>query len=420
MRFLRTVSTPRLLAMIAGLVAAVAGGTAIAVAAAGAGPVAPAKPLAAAIHDALAAPPVTGISARITFTNGLISANDILGSDPLLNGARGRFWLGDDQLRLELQGDNGDAQVVVDDGSFTIYDPTSNTAYEGKLPAGQKSGATKSDAVPTLAQIQSNLNQLLTHVDLTGAGSGAAAPTPGDIAGQPAYTVRVSPKHAGGLLGAAQLAWDSANGVPLELGVYARDDSSPVLELKATEISFGKVDSSVFNFTPPPGTKIVTVSTPAGATGATSSATARKQRKGAKQHAEVTGVAAVARRLSFGLVAPAKLVGVPRQSVSLLDSSGTPGALVTYGQDLGGMIVVEQPQQAGAGAASATSSGSGSDQQGLSLPSVSIDGASGQELDTALGTVVRFSRGAITFTVLGSVPAVAADDAARALAAQVR
>ena len=48
---------------------------------------------------------------------------------------------------------------------------------------------------------------------------------------------------------------------------------------------------------------------------------------------------------------------------------------------------------------------------------MSIDGATGQELDTALGTVVRFSRGGVTFTVLGSVPAVAAD-AARALAAR--
>ena len=59
-------------------------------------------------------------------------------------------------------------------------------------------------------------------------------------------------------------------------------------------------------------------------------------------------------------------------------------------------------------------SGSG-DHQGLSLPTVSINGATGQELDTALGTVVRFTRGGVTYTVIGSVPAAAAEAAARGL-----
>ena len=46
MRFLRTASTGRLLALIGGIVIAIAAGTAIAVAATGSGPVPKAKPLA--------------------------------------------------------------------------------------------------------------------------------------------------------------------------------------------------------------------------------------------------------------------------------------------------------------------------------------------------------------------------------------
>ncbi len=38
---------------------------------------------------------------------------------------------------------------------------------------------------------------------------------------------------------------------------------------------------------------------------------------------------------------------------------------------------------------------------GLNLPTVSINGATGQELDTALGTVLRFTRGGVAYTVLG-------------------
>ena len=56
-----------------------------------------------------------------------------------------------------------------------------------------------------------------------------------------------------------------------------------------------------------------------------------------------------------------------------------------------------------------------SDEGGLSLPKVSINGARGEELDTALGTVLRFSRGGVDYVVIGSVPPAAAEAAARAL-----
>src|ERR1700686_3180388 len=123
MKFLRPVSTRRLLASIAGLLMAVVAGSAIAVAASGNGPVPKPKRLAQAIHDALAAPKVAGITARITFTNHLIDASNLQGHDPLLSGATGRLWLSGDRLRLELQSDNGDAQVVLGNGSFWISEP---------------------------------------------------------------------------------------------------------------------------------------------------------------------------------------------------------------------------------------------------------------------------------------------------------
>ena len=59
--------------------------------------------------------------------------------------------------------------------------------------------------------------------------------------------------------------------------------------------------------------------------------------------------------------------------------------------------------------------GAGGSDEGLSLPKVSINGVQGEELDTALGTVLRFSRGGVDYVVLGSVPPAAAEAAARAL-----
>ena len=59
--------------------------------------------------------------------------------------------------------------------------------------------------------------------------------------------------------------------------------------------------------------------------------------------------------------------------------------------------------------------GGGDGGGGLSLPKISINGASGQELDTALGTVVRFDRAGVGYIVAGSVPPTAAEAAARGL-----
>ena len=51
----------------------------------------------------------------------------------------------------------------------------------------------------------------------------------------------------------------------------------------------------------------------------------------------------------------------------------------------------------------------------MTLPQVNIDGDTGSELATALGTVVSFESGGIHYIVAGSVPPVAAENAARGL-----
>jgi hypothetical protein len=411
MKFLRVAPTSRLLAVIAGIVVAIAAGTAIAVAASGGGPVPKREPLATALHSALKSPSVQGVSARIKFTNGLIGASDFQGTDPLLQGASGRLWLGDNRMRLELQSDNGDTQVVINGTRFWITDPASQTVYEGTLPGGSSAASgDKTDTsaksakgtkgadhgIPSVAKIEGWLSKLAKRVDVSGA-------IPGDIAGHAAYSVRLAPRHDGGLLGAVKLGWDAVRGVPLNFAIYARGSSSPVLALQATDISYGKVSSSVFNISPPSGDKVVRISTPAKGTGASS-----KHAHGKTARAE--GVKAVAAKLPFKLVAPAKLVGLPRHGVSLMAMGGERAALVTYGEGLGGIAVIEHAQS-GAAASSSQSSGPNS----FSLPTVSIHGSPGTELDTALGTVITFTRGGVGYTVLGSVPASAAALAARAL-----
>jgi outer membrane lipoprotein-sorting protein len=394
-RFLRRISTRRLLVLCAATLVAAVGVTAIAMATSGGGPKPPPKPLANAAHDALSAPAVPGISARIEFTNHLIDAASIEGSDPLLAGASGRLWAspeGGGKLRLELQsqGGGGDSQVLISEHRFEIYDGSSETVYKGTLPEEGRDSGAKEQGSPSLGEIEEAIAEAEKHADLSGA-------IPSDVAGQATYTLHVAPKHDGGLLGGAEIAWDAAHGIPLRAAIYASGDSSPVLQLEATDVAFEAVSSSVFEISPPAGAKVVDLAPQAEAAGE------------GGEPSSTTGAEAVQKQLDFQLVAPDSLAGLPRGEIRGIEVDGHSAALATYGEGLGGIAVIEsaaQPGEAGGGSSSA---------EGLSLPKVSINGVQGQELDTALGTVIQFSRGGVDYIVIGSVPPAAAEAAARAL-----
>jgi outer membrane lipoprotein-sorting protein len=392
---LRRISTRRLLATCVITVLAAVGVTAAAMAMGGSGPKPSPKPLAKAVRDALSAPSLPGVSARIQFTDNLVDASSIQGADPLLAGASGRLWASPAEggkLRLELQseGAGGDTQVLVSDHRFQVYDSGSETVYEGTLPEPEEGkDGSRSEQVPGLGEIETKITEVEEHTELSGA-------TPSDVAGQPTYTLHVAPKHDGGLLGGAEVAWDAENGTPLRAAIYASSSSSPVLELKATDVAFEAVSSSVFDVSPPPGAKVVNL----GALG-------EGEGTDHGEPAQQTGAAAVEKSLGFPLTAPDTLAGLPRGEVRGIEVDGHSAALVTYGKGLGGIAVIQTASEPGGQKSS--------EEGGLSLPRVSINGAQGEELDTALGTVLRFSRGGVDYIVAGSVPPAAAEAAARAL-----
>jgi hypothetical protein len=229
-----------------------------------------------------------------------------------------------------------------------------------------------------------------------------SGPIAGDVAGRPQYSVRVSPRHDGGLLGAVELGWDAVRGVPLHAAVFAQGSSSPVLQLAVTNIQFGHLAPASFAIDIPAGVKVVSLGSPA--------AHAREAHR--RRHHVVSGVNAVSAALPFKLSAPASLDGLPRQQVSEVDWSGSPAAVISYGKGLGGIVVLEQRQNA---KDDKLPSLGHKDSRDSSLPTVSINGATGTELATPLGTLLRFGRGGVEYTLAGSVTSGAAEIAARGL-----
>lgn len=391
MRILRALSARRVIVAVPLVLVVAVLAAVLAVAATGGGAVPPTAALPEAVHAALVAPPVQGITARVTLTNKLFPSGALLGSagPALLTGGTGRLWLRDDgRGRLELQSGAGDAQVVWNDTTLTVYDASSNTVYRASLPArgsGKPAGA--AHVPPSLAKVSDVLARIGTKATIAG-------PTPSNVAGQPAYTVSVSPKHDGGLLGSVELAWDAARGVPLRIGVYAQGASAPVLELVATQISYGPVAADTVAIAPPASAKKVDLGS-----------LSRNPAGGARA---VSGLAQVQAAAPFTVSAPPTLVGLPRQDVRLVGGPepSARSVVAVYGKGLGAIVLIER--KAGAG---------GTPTPGVlaGLPTVSLGTTIAHELATQLGTILAWERGGVAFTLAGSIPAAAAEAAAREL-----
>jgi outer membrane lipoprotein-sorting protein len=391
---LRTLPTRKLLALLGLAVVAAVAMAAVAVSARGSsGSEPPAEPLAQAVHDALAAPAPDGATARVTFTNNLFPSGGLLGQagSPLMSGATGRMWVTNDGYgRVELQSDAGDAQIVWTPTKLTVYDASSNTVYTMALPSrSDTASSTTPDRKqpPSVDQISAFLTKLGEHVALSGA-------VPSIVAGEGAYTVTGSPKQNGGLVGAADLAWDAQNGVPLRVAITPKGSTTPALELKATDVSFGPVSQSDVEISPPGDAKVVDLGSPGSS-----------QTPGETKTAPVTGLANVQAAVPFTLVAPDTLAGRARGTVALVGKGDSAGAVLVYGQGLDSIVVVERKADSQASTGGPLGA----------LPKVSIAGATGHELATQLGTAVTFDRDGVTYVVVGSVEPSVAEAAAAAL-----
>jgi outer membrane lipoprotein-sorting protein len=376
MNVLRRLPLNRLLGLCA--LVALLGVSATALASAlGSGPIPPAKPLAQAVHDALSGPggeQIQGVSARIQLTNHLLegaslatgggSATGEIASSPLVAGGSGRLWLSKDgKARIELQAEKGDTEILYDGHTLSLYDAANNTLYRYTPPAGAASHPTSTHPsasaheAPTVAKIEEAISHAQRHANVSGA-------TPADVAGQPAYTVRVSPKETGSLLGGAELSFDANTGAPLRAAIYSSTSSAPVIELAATEISYGPVSESVFAFTPPANAKIEEISSTS-----------------FQHHASAPG---------SGKGAATK----PKPAVT------------THGHGLSSIAVLEEKTSTSAGKSTSPLAG---------LPQVNINGTNASELRTALGTLLSFERGGVRYLLAGSVAPGAIEELARGL-----
>ena len=119
------------------------------------------------------------------------------------------------------------------------------------------------------------------------------------------------PKDDGGLLGAAEVAWDAANGVPLRAAVYAAGQNSRCSSSTATDITYGN-DRRPATRRHPAGRRQGRRprAQPAAARATDSAARSAADGHGPRRRADAGR--------AFKLAAPATLAGLPRQDVRLV------------------------------------------------------------------------------------------------------
>jgi hypothetical protein len=362
----RRLSLSRLLGLCGAVLVIGISITAIALAASS-GPTPPAKPLAQAIHDALSGSAPQGFSATVTLTDKLLEGANLANgsggggggpesgtgevtSNPLLKGGSGRLWVSGAKVRLELQSEKGDTELIYDGQTAELYDAATNTLYRYTPPAQDDAASSApsapgADKAPPLVKVEEAIAKLAKHAVVSGA-------TPTDVGGRAAYTVRVSPRESGSLIGGAELSFDAANGTPLRAAIYSSESSPAVLELAAGDISYGPVATSVFDLRPPANAKIVELEHSGGA----AHASGRHSRGAGKSR-----------------------------------GSGKPD-LTRHGQGLASVWVLVHK-----------GSGAGGSKSLEGLPKVTIDGRSASELRTELGTVIAFERSGVSYVLGGPV-----------------
>ena len=349
----------------------------------------PPRSLASAAHIALTPHHVTGVSAQFAIDQHLLAGSSSTISASPISGATGRVWVAGGRVRLDIHSQLGTTEVAFDGHQVTLWDKKHHVAYI--LPVAHHASATadaakKTHTVPSIAAINRGIARLGKVAVVSGA-------IPSNVAGQKAYTVRLAPRHNGGLFGNFELAWDAARGV--------RCTSRSIPTARARPRSPSRSPTS----TTARCRRRVSLSPRRRARRSCTCTCRRNDQQGREDRP----------RLAVGHRRGGRLQGrrLPaRRSGHAGRVLAGRGALGGRRQEPGSARDLRQGPWHRVRARAARHRGTS---QTASLPAATVNGAKGHELDTTLGSLVQFTRGGITYTVVGSQPAATIMTAAQSL-----
>ncbi|HCU95281.1 MAG TPA: DUF2092 domain-containing protein [Actinobacteria bacterium] len=175
------------------------------------------------------------------------------------------LWYADRQhARLALPFPMGETDLIRNGSTAWVWQSSSDSVERVVLPAaaaGQPGPAASASPPEAPLTPQQAAQRVLTAVGPTTSVTAGPATT---VAGQDAYQLVIAPKDSRSLIGSVVIALDAGHpGVPLSVQIFAKGAASPAFQTGFTKISFGAPPAGMFDFTPPAGASVHTVTLPA-------------------------------------------------------------------------------------------------------------------------------------------------------------
>jgi outer membrane lipoprotein-sorting protein len=223
----------------------------------------PAQLLAQLAGEHQAPPPLTGTITE-TVSLGLPKLPDTGNPNSvtsLLTGSHtvNIWYAGPKSFRLSLPQSESETDIYRDGTTAYLWQSTSDSVTKFILP--NKPDATAPSTVTTLTPQQAADEALA----MLGKSTSVTVASNETVAGQAAYTLVLSPRESGSLIGQVSIAIDAKNNVPLQVQLYARGASTPAISVGFTKVSFTRPSAADLSFTPSATQKVTTVNSKPGA-----------------------------------------------------------------------------------------------------------------------------------------------------------
>lgn len=172
-----------------------------------------------------------------------------------------RVYASEEGFRAQILDPMSQRDIIVTPEQFWSYNAKTQTAVTRTMTP-----VTPGDVENALADLRVDLSdpRAVAEFLLAEAGPDTAIRVGDDhrVAGRTAYRLIVEPQSDISLVSSIQVSIDSENGMPLAVRVFSTEQSQPAAEVAFTSISFDVPASSLFDFTPPPGTTVETLEFP--------------------------------------------------------------------------------------------------------------------------------------------------------------
>ena len=334
---------------------------------------------------------------------GLISSSR--GDNSAGSGPRtARVWRsGPEQLRAELQGENGDKLFVKNGGEVRFYDGASNT-----LTVGEKAEEHTSEADGIGAGVSpEKIDEFLAEISPT---SELSTGRPVRFDDRWAYPLTLEPRDKDlTLVEKAEALVDAETYLPLSFELYAEGATASVASYEARDFEVGRVPDERFELETPPGATVEQAEEREGDRGEES-----REDPGPR---EAASVAEAQEDVDF----PIRQLGGPLADRGLTEVliKDSEGIVQTYGEGFGTVVLVQhvedeadEPREEARDEGSGEENGRGEFQ----VPTVDLGGGvEARAVSTPVGTALSWSADGVSYRLAGSVPAAELEEAARGL-----